>query len=202
MKHILCDVDGVVIQGYHADPARRISWSANIYNDLGIRQNDLEQHFFLGPFTEALIGRKPLADVLADVLPRIGYKGSISDFITYWFQKDSRINNPFMAWVKSRKQEGDKVYLATNQEHMRANYLWNDLGFADIFDDIYYAAKIGFRKPEEGFFSHVINDIGVDSSSLILIDDCPKNVKAANARGIKSIQFNDMNDVIGHSFFE
>jgi putative hydrolase of the HAD superfamily len=198
MKHILCDVDGVVINGYHANPAKRVSWSRDLEKDLGIKQSDMENIFFLGPFVDVMQGRVGLVEALQSVCADLGYKGDVISLIRYWFEKDSNINHQFMDWVKSNNKF--KFSLATNQEHLRAEYLWNELNFNEYFEDIYYAAKIGYKKPDLSFFKYIFENTKSAPSDFCLIDDCPKNVAAAISLGMQAIVFNDMDDVLNHPF--
>lgn len=198
MKHILCDVDGVVINGYHVDPSKRVSWSANLEKDFGIKQSDMESVFFYGPFIQVMQGKMGLLEAVESVSDKLGYSGDAQTLIDYWFKKDSNVNEQFIGWVKSKDAANHRFSLATNQEHMRADYLWSKLGFSNHFDKIYYAAKIGFKKPDPLFFHHILDDLQVNPADVYLIDDCPKNVATAKSLGINGIVFNSMEDVLNH----
>ena len=151
MKNILFDVDGVLIHGYHARPEHRHCWDATLEQDFGLSRQDFKTTFISGPFkNEVLIGKKDLNTALQETLPEIGYTGPIQDFINYWLQKDSKVNQQLYALVKRLKEQGEfRLYLATNQEHERAGYLMNTLGFSQYFEDIFYSARIGCQKPEK-----------------------------------------------------
>ncbi len=200
MKYILCDVDGVLVNGYHVDPAKRISWSENLERDFGIPSSRMESVFFHGPFGQVMEGKIGLVEALESVMPQLGYAGDAQTLIDYWFKNDSNINAPFLEWVKSKDSQNYQFSLATNQEHMRADYLWSDLGMNHHFDKIYYAAKIGFKKPYAEFFHYILDDLKIESSSICLIDDCPKNIAMAHSLGIKGVVFNSMEDVLNHPF--
>ena len=45
-----------------------------------------------------------------------------------------------------------ELYLVTGQEHYRAVYLCNDLGFREYFQDILYSARLGHLKSTPDFF--------------------------------------------------
>lgn len=199
MKHILCDVDGVLINGYHVDPSKRVSWSVNLERDFGIPQHLMESIFFFGPFVQVMEGKISLVEGLESVMPQLGYSGDAQTLIDYWFKKDSNINAPFLDWVKSKESANCRFSLATNQEHMRANYLWSELGMKNHFDEIYYAAQIGFKKPSAEFFHHILDDLEMNPADIYLIDDCPKNVATAQSLGINGIVFNSMEDVLNHT---
>ena len=198
MKYILCDVDGVVINGYHVDQSKHVSWSKDLEQDFGIKQSDMESIFFHGPFVQVMQGKLGLIEAIESVSGQLGYTGHAQDLINYWFEKDSNINGDFLDWTKSKDNRNYRFSLATNQEHMRADYLWSKLGFSHHFDKIYYAAKVGFKKPDPLFFHHILDDLQVNPADVYLIDDCPKNVATAQSLGINGIKFNSMEDVLEH----
>ena len=113
---VFLDVDGVLIDGWHANPERRNPWDATIGQDLGINRQAFQAKFF-GSFAgvdETLMhacvrGERDLKDALADVLPNVGYNGSVDAFVAYWFEKDSNVNLDVLDAVngKAPKAGGD-----------------------------------------------------------------------------------------------
>lgn len=202
MKHILCDVDGVILHGFHTKFPNTNVWSKDLEADFGMKEADLIEAFFNKSFQDVLLGKEDLISALNEVLPTIGFSGKTDDLVKYWFEKDSKINADFMKWLEGMKDEKCIFYLATNQEHKRADYLWRDLGFYKHFKEIYYAAKIGAVKPNPDFFKYILDEIEVDPSDVLLIDDSAKNIETAKSLGLNAILFNDMDDILNHPFFE
>jgi putative hydrolase of the HAD superfamily len=85
--------------------------------------------------------------------------------------------------------------IATNQEHNRANYLMNELGFSNYFDEIYHSAKIGFAKPNRSYFEKVMEFVGELDEPPIFFDDTQSVVDAANDFGWEAHQFDDIKDL-------
>lgn len=56
-----------------------------------------------------------------------------------------------------------------------------------IFDKIFASGVEGMRKPDLCFFKHVIKEIGVHPSEMIMIDDTTENVCAARSLGMHAI---------------
>ena len=46
---IFFDVDGVIIDGWHAKPERRKPWDATIEQDFGVRREAFQRAFFTPP---------------------------------------------------------------------------------------------------------------------------------------------------------
>ncbi|POS70343.1 hypothetical protein DHEL01_v211263 [Diaporthe helianthi] len=56
-----------------------------------------------------------------------------------------------------------------------------------LFERVFASGLEGMRKLDLCFFDHVINEIGVHPSEMIMFDDMPENVCAARSRGIHAI---------------
>lgn len=56
-----------------------------------------------------------------------------------------------------------------------------------IFDKCFASGAEGMRKPDLGFFQHVIKETGVHPSEIIMIDDTPENVCAARSQGMHAL---------------
>lgn len=198
--NILFDVDGVLIDGWHADPARRRPWDATIEADLGIDRDAFRRLFFDGPdspMANCLVGRRDLRDALAAILPRAGYRGRAADVMRYWFQKDAAIDaDTLRAAADIRGRSGARVYLATNQEHHRAGHLWHDLGFSARFDGIFYSAAIGHTKADGRFFQAVGRALG--PGRPLFFDDHAGAVAAARDAGWDAAVFASVRDVLDH----
>jgi putative hydrolase of the HAD superfamily len=189
---VFFDVDGVLIDGWHADPKLRRPWDATIEEDLGVNRDALQRALFTPPdrATHSLmkacaLGEADLKDVLAGLLPTLGYNGSVTTFLDYWFRKDSAFNPDVLNIVRQLNQiDGVELYLATNQEHHRAGYLWEELGLKELFKDNFYSARLGFHKDSINFFTKINTrlDIGQIEKPLFF-DDAEKNVTTAREAG-------------------
>jgi putative hydrolase of the HAD superfamily len=145
------------------------------------------------------VGRIDLMEALAGVLPRVGYAGNVEDFVRYWFEKDSNINRQVFDLVEKIRQSGARLYVATGQEHHRARYLWNELGFSRWFDRIFYSAEIGHPKSDARFFQAINRELGIDGSMRpLFFDDQPEIVALARSAGWEGAAFNSAGDIRNH----
>jgi len=211
MLKIFFDVDGVLIDGWHAKPERRRPWDATIREDLGVDRAAFRKAFFglpaettMPPMHFCAKGECDLKEALASVLPSIGYSGSVDKFMRYWFQHDSQINHAVLKVVKILAQHPRvKLYLATGQEHYRAAYLWNDLGFKEFFLDIFYSAKLGYTKSEAGFFEKINEELGMtpeiaQGKKPLFFDDTEAVVRLACASGWDAHVLEDAGTLLDH----
>ncbi|WP_337267669.1 HAD-IA family hydrolase [Oryzifoliimicrobium ureilyticus] len=196
MQSILFDVDGVLIHGYTGQTERRRRWDQHIKADLGIDSEVFTQTFIRGVFEkEVLTGRKALLEALEEVLPDVGYRGSPLTVASYWINRDSHLNYQLLDLVRRLRHHKDvRLYVATNQEHMRAFYLWNKLGLENLFDDIFYAARLGVLKPDPLFYSRVMDIIGPQIKQPIIIDDSLSVVRTAEEFGWQGIYYTNIED--------
>lgn len=65
-----------------------------------------------------------------------------------------------------------------------------------LFNHTFTSAAAGERKPNIGFFKHVIEEAKIDPSSTIFVDDKLENVLTARSFGMHGIVFDDQSKVI------
>ncbi|MGB0576164.1 MAG: HAD family hydrolase [Alphaproteobacteria bacterium] len=201
---IFFDVDGVIIHGWHFNPARRRPWDTNLKQDFGIEREAFQKAFFFPQeqgkdslMEKCLKGDLDLKKVLADLLPSLGSHHSAEDFVDYWFARNSYLNEDVIAVIKQLQQRKDiELYLATAQEPYRANYLWHDLAFKELFRDIFFSARLGIAKDSAAFFSKIntVLDIGPEERPLYF-DDTPDVVSAAKEAGWDAYEFDTIEDL-------
>jgi putative hydrolase of the HAD superfamily len=179
-KTIMVDVDGVLVSGRPADGQH---WTASLKADLGISPADLKAMFFEKHWAKIQLGQSDLLISLTTSLVEIGSTVSARELSNYWFANDSRINRELLSECNNLRDEGYSIWLATNQDHERAEYLMSELRLSDHFDGIVYSAALGLKKPDEAFFRAAEKASEATSSDIIYIDDTEKNVVAARNCG-------------------
>lgn len=199
---ILFDVDGVLIHGYHAREDLRQCWDDNMESDLGIGRQAFKDGFIYKDFiNHVLVGRMDLYVALETFLPTICYHDDPQIVIDYWLKHDSNINHDLIDKIKILKSSPDvKLYIATNQEHNRAKYLMDVLGFGEHFIDIFHSAKIGYLKPVQDYFINVHGLLGNPIPPPIFFDDTPAVVQSANDFGWKAYEFLSAEDLYKNDF--
>ena len=178
IKAIMVDVDGVLVG--HPDGRR---WSTDLEQDIGIPAATLRSAFFSKHWDDVVHGRASLRERLAPVLREVAPAVTCDALIDYWFSRDAHVNEALLAELSSLRRDGIEVHLATVQEHERARYLWDELGFRDSFDGLHYAADLGFSKPAAIFYRSIEARTGLRPQDLFLIDDRAANVDGAIACG-------------------
>ncbi len=177
LKALMVDVDGVVIT---PPPG---GWAATMEADLGLPVEVLQAQFFKPHWDDVVLGRAGLHERLAPVLAQHAPHLTSQALAAYWFAKDANLDEILLADLAAVRAGGLPVHLATVQEHERAAYLWDVLGFRDRFDAMHYAADLGAAKPDPAFYAAIEARAGLAGGALMLIDDRAANVKAALAAG-------------------
>ena len=199
-RAVFFDVDGVLVHGYHARPELQRHWDANLLTDLGVDPERFRSEFIFDIFVKKVVtGEMSLVEALDRRLPSFGYRGSPMVFVHYWLSHDSALNQPLLGIVRKLKVRNDlKLYIATNQDHMRALWLWQTLGLGEIFEDIFYSARAGVRKPEQGFFDFIEQRIGPQAEPPLFFDDTPKVIDGARKHGWEAVLFDTVDDCTTH----
>lgn len=199
-RAVFFDVDGVLVHGYHANPARVRAWDANMLADMGVDPERFRQDFTFDIFMKkVIVGQMSLVEALEQRLPAFGYKQSPMVFAEYWLRQDSVLNEPLLEIVRRLKQTGEcRLFMATNQEHLRASWLWAHLGLSEFFEDIFYSARIGVQKPDPKFFDFIEDRIGQQVEPPLFFDDSPKVTDGARRRGWEAVQFETNEDCTSH----
>ncbi len=197
---VLFDVDGVLVNGYHARPEKHVRWNANLLADLGVDPDRFNREFIYDVFVKkVVVGQMSLLEALERTLPGLGYRGPAMAFVGYWLSHDSNVNEPVLDVVRRlRDAGGSRLFLATNQEHMRAQWLWQTLKFGEVFEDMFHSARVGHAKPAKPYFDWVNNQLGRQDEKPLFFDDREDIVKAAQAAGWEAVLFNDIADASEH----
>ena len=142
---LMLDVDGVLVNGRPEDGKHLFT---DIEADLGISLSLLQASFFDPYWQQIVVGKDALKPRLSAVLGKIAPQVDAQRLIDYWLASDSRIDAAMLAEVNALRHDGTKVFLATNQEHLRARYLMENLGLGAHVDGIIYSAALGLSQTD------------------------------------------------------
>lgn len=199
-RAVLFDVDGVLVHGYHAKPEKQIRWDDALFDDLGVEPGRFRREFIHENFTKhVLVGRMSLLEALDRILPILGCRVGTMQFVEYWLRHDSVLNEPLLAAIRQLKADSEvRLFIATNQDHMRAQWLWLNLGLGELFDDIFHSARVGALKPTRPYFEWVAKRMGPQSAPPLFFDDREEVVRSARDNGWEAVLYEEPGDVTGH----
>src|SRR5262249_16083329 len=106
----MVDVDGVLVDGRPEDGRQ---WDTSIEEDLGFVLYTLHETFFGAHWEDMVLGLAGLMEHLMTALQKISPGVSPAKFVSYWFEKDSRLVAPLLQELSLVRSAGVGVYLAT-----------------------------------------------------------------------------------------
>jgi len=62
-------------------------------------------------------------------------------------------------------------------------------GVEELFQKLFLSYEMKLLKPDEDYFHHIVEDLKIDPSHCVFIDDMGPNIRAAQNVGISAIQF-------------
>ena len=164
------------------------AWQAEFEADLGVSAGVFTEFMFSdGKFNAVLNGERDLLDLLTDYTKTHAIPHAPEAVLDYWLAKDAVVDTQVLGWLTACPVQG---VIATNNEHRRADYMWETLGFKAHMAKIFASGPLGVKKPDGRFFAAIEEWSGLAPADILLIDDAEKNIHAANARGWQTFHFN------------
>lgn len=135
----------------------------------------------------ALVGKRELAEVVAEVLQRWDSTTAVDDVLQVWSRFEAVPE--IIAVVQDLRANGIECHLATNQHAYRRRIMHDERGYGDWFDQTFYSSDLGVAKPEAAYFRAILDAIGRPADSVLFIDDNPANVASARTVGLHAEQY-------------
>lgn len=97
--------------------------------------------------------------------------------------------------VREVRARGIPCHLASNQDRTRAEHMRDEIGYAGLLDGCFFSWALGVAKPDPAFFHRVLGELGLEPEEALFVDDNPVNVQEATALGLRSLCWNDREDL-------
>lgn len=187
IKAILFDADGVLTY------PREEYFSETYARERGIDINESGINvFFNKVFPDILVGKKDLKDELGKVIEDWSWDKGVDEFLEYWFKTEANPWEEVIDYAKEIRDGDIKIFIGTNNEKYRTEYIREDMGFGKIFDKIYSSGELGHAKPDAMFFEYILNKNRLKPSEVFFVDDDIINVRGAKKVGIDSLVFKNL----------
>lgn len=115
-------------------------------------------------------------------------KLSEQEFWDYWFGAEIP-SEKMIAFAKSLRQKGVKVFILSNNFKERSEYYANYPWIHEAVDKVYFSWQTGFRKPDKRAWEFVLSENNLNPEDCLFFDDQQKNLDSAASLGIKSFLF-------------
>lgn len=132
---------------------------------------------------ERVFWRKVVAETVADVCPADRLDSVFDDLWNAYASSNRwRLYPGAKETVRRCKQQGFRVFLLSNADS-RFRQTFEELGFNELFEDLFISSEIGYEKPDPRIFHHVRRKIGCQPSQILHIGDSPYHDGAASTLG-------------------
>jgi putative hydrolase of the HAD superfamily len=186
IKAILLDADGVLMHG---------EWfSTRLSEKFGVPMEKI-MPFFNNEFVECELGRADLKETIKPYLAEWGWKGTMDELLSFWFDEGYKLDSKAIELVKEIKK--DKILvLATNQEEYRVEFMKKQMGLEKIFDFTVGSYQAGYFKDNPEFYKYIFGLLPeIKPEEMLFLDDREKNIKVAESLGIKAVLYKNLEDL-------
>lgn len=181
IKALLWDVDGVLI----TPPKFASDHAIDIY---GLKKDKVKL-FFDKLWPLCIIDKLKLENCISTMIETSYFNNKSNEYINFWFEYESTLNNNIFEIVSKINERNITQVIASNQERLRTDYLWNELGMKMYFDNIFTSSILKVAKPSSSFFYQILQNLNIKPQEALFIDDDLQNVQSANKIGILSHQY-------------
>ncbi len=195
--HYLIDLDNTLLDAYFYDKSGKVCfyWTRDFEADFGAPVAVLDD-LFRDEFLTTIQNTIELHDVIAPWIQRNKLNTTVTDFLAYWLSRDAILNSSVWDWIKTKKAAGHHFHIASNQPHVRMDYLWRHFSeWPVVFDEVFTSARIKLAKPDIAFFQYAQQKLNVPFHDMCLIDDSAPNIKSAQSLGMNAILFTGAQDL-------
>lgn len=179
---VIFDADGVLIT-----PTKL--FAAQYAEEHGYDQASF-QEFFLGDFKQAIEGKVDLKELIIKHRAIWHWEADPQILLDQWFATENVIDHELLGVIASVQDSGLPVFMATNQERYRAQYL-REVMFPDVFQEIFVSSEIGCEKKNPRYWDYVLADLRrrwpeLQPEQVLFFDDSPDSLHGAIQAGINA----------------
>jgi putative hydrolase of the HAD superfamily len=196
IRAVIFDVGGVLV--HQRDHDKRHEWEAR----LGLPQEGLTRLVFDSPAAAcAASGEVPEQEVWKEVGNKLGLRDDQLPELQRDFWAGEQLD-PEMAQFAQSLRPRYQVGIISNA-WSDARYFHNvKFKLNTWLDAAVYSAEVKLVKPDPRIYQLALSQLGVRADESVFVDDVLENVQAAQALGMKGVQFKNttqtINDVKGY----
>ncbi|GAB1379880.1 HAD family hydrolase [Pararhodobacter aggregans] len=183
VRAVVWDFDGVLNRAGRPDKAGFFPWQAKVAAELGIDAAAMAQAVFGRDKAALFTGKDDVLDRIADWAEGAGVDLDPEDVLEIWFEADHDPDTELDRVLGLLAEAGIVQVILTNNEARRARWIAQDAGWAERVDAIFASGETGVMKPAAEAFVAVETALDMAPHEILLIDDTPRNVEAAEKRG-------------------
>lgn len=184
IKNIVFDYGNVMIR---FDPAYMVGRYVSDAEDVALLANVVFDRLYWDALDDGSITDEEIIEAVKKRIPERLW--SVSERIYYnWMYNLPEIDgmNDLVRHVKN--DLGARVFLLSNISTYFSDRA-HEKRELDIFEKCIFSAAVGHVKPDADMFEYLCRECDIDPAETLFIDDSEKNIKGAQAFGIKGYLF-------------
>ena len=191
VKAIIFDFGGVLLRTTDFAPREQLA------AHLGMSRNELEELIFGGESGDQaqrgeITVQQHWSNLAAQLhCSRIELKTLVEEFFA-----NDEIDFSLLDYVRTL-HESYKTGLLSNAFDDLRQIITERWHFEDAFDDMIISAEVGLVKPDARIFLLAVEQLGVEASQAVFVDDMQRNIEAAKNVGLVGIHFQNPLQVRG-----
>jgi FMN phosphatase YigB (HAD superfamily) len=181
-KVVLFDVDGVLLT-----PPKM--FSDQYCEQYPVDKDKLVKFYATKEFKGSSLGKFDLKDAIRIHNNLWQWNGSAEELLRMWFEAENFPNNALLETITQLRGNGTQVYIATQQERYRKQWLEENVFTDTAVDGIFCTCDLGYEKHDDGFWELVTKQLrelhpGITPSEIAYFDDKQHLVDTARKFGI------------------
>jgi putative hydrolase of the HAD superfamily len=142
-----------------------------------------------GPYDRGSIGAgeywRTMAQCAGVLLSESELKALHARDLAMW----SGYDNSMISLAGELRQSGIKTGILSNMLADMLEKLRTEAAWLPLFDVQVYSCELGLVKPEEEIYARLVDEMGIEASQTLFVDDLPANVEAARRAGLQAVVF-------------
>ena len=183
MRAVVWDFDGVLNRSGRLQSDGTYRWQRIAAEELGINALSMARAVFGRDKAALFTGKEDILDRLANWARAEGVDLDPEDVLELWFEHDHDPDPELERVLGLLAEAGVVQVILTNNEARRARWIAQDAGWAEKVDAIFASGETGAMKPAAEAFAQVETALDMAPGEILLVDDTPRNVEAAEKRG-------------------
>jgi HAD superfamily hydrolase (TIGR01509 family) len=188
---VLFDLGGVIVNWHN-------SWLIqDVSDEFQLQKEKLSKEYYknLPKIATGKINEKELWNIIGKELKSKKLMNLNESLLDRIFKKHFSLNNSMINLSKELSQKGITVGILSNTEPASYSAI-EKLTSLDHFEYKFLSYNIGYLKPNQEIYRHVIDNVPFLKEELFFIDDLKTNVESARVEGIDSVQYTDYNELL------
>jgi len=192
----LFDIDGVII--HYEEYFSRTLCTQEYDNPIKV----MDEYYKSSINCECDKGKRDIYEEIKPYLAKMKWYGNPEDYfkLQWNFEKDY-IGKEILEKINKLKNIDHKVFIASNQNQYRKQFLINEMCLKTRFNDCFFSCDIGYVKNENEYWEFVedyfVNN-NIDKEEVLFFDDLIENVNMAKNYGITSMQIKSKNQILDY----